>query len=31
MGAAARVRAEKEFGREAVIDQTLELYRVIAS
>lgn len=30
MGAAARVRAEKEFGKDAVIDQTLELYRVIA-
>lgn len=31
MGAAARARAEAEFGREAVIERTLKLYRVIAS
>jgi glycosyltransferase involved in cell wall biosynthesis len=30
MGAAARARAEAEFGRDAVIDQTLALYREIA-
>jgi len=30
MGAAARARAEAEFGMEAIIDQTLKLYREIA-
>jgi glycosyltransferase involved in cell wall biosynthesis len=30
MGAAARARAEAEFGRDAVIDRTLALYREIA-
>lgn len=31
MGAAARVRAENEFGSDVVIDQTLELYRAFKS
>ncbi len=31
MGAAARVRAENEFGSDVIIDQTLELYRAFAS
>lgn len=30
MGASARARAEAEFGKDAIIDQTLKLYREIA-